>query len=407
MISKTLLTLICLLGLSVSNITAQSKDDFINVNSGVKYSYLGSYDVARLNNILTNEAGKFSDYKITYPAAHFPVKMYRVIYNSVIPELDNKPTVTSGLIVIPDNGKTEMPMISYQHGTVFGKSDVPYNPEESYETRLMIANFASQGYIMIAADNFGKAISTEHDAYQLKASTQQAELDMLMASKEVLKALKIKDGPLFLSGWSMGSWSTLMFQQKLQSLNIPVQAVSIACNPTDVFALINCWVHRPSAIDAIWLPGILAVQLNAYAIYYDLPGLTQMAIKPQYVQACRDYYDNKITFQEFYAKTTPKVDDLLTPEFMASSSLGNNRYWQILKDNNSSMFRSETPMHCYYGEVDEAIPEYVGTLPKGYQEITGGAKVEVISSGKQGDHRGTFKFSMLDEKKWFDSLLQK
>jgi hypothetical protein len=62
-------------------------------------------------------------------------------------------------------------------------------------------------------------------------------------------------------------------------------------------------------------------------------------------------------------------------------------------------------MHCYYGEVDEAIPEYIGTLPKGYREITGWAEVEVISSGKQGDHRGTFKFSMLDEKKWFDSLL--
>ena len=69
------------------------------------------------------------------------------------------------------------------------------------------------------------------------------------------------------------------------------------------------------------------------------------------------------------------------------------------------MFRSETPTHCYYGEIDEAIPQYIGTLPKGYQEITGGAKVDVISSGATGDHRGTFEFSMKDEKKWFDSLL--
>ncbi|SEB07091.1 hypothetical protein SAMN05443550_109208 [Pedobacter hartonius] len=79
---------------------------------------------------------------------------------------------------------------------------------------------------------------------------------MLMAAKEVLKALHVQEtGPLYLSGWSMGSWSTLMFQQKLESLHIPIKAVSIACNSTDVFALINRWVHNPKPIDAMWLPG--------------------------------------------------------------------------------------------------------------------------------------------------------
>jgi hypothetical protein len=403
---KFLFALLCFFSIELSGVRAQSQDGFTLVNSGIKYQYIGSYDVARLNSILTKDAAAFSEYKITFPAAHYAVKLYRVIYNSVIPELNNKPTIASGLIALPDNGESRMPMISYQHGTVFGKTDVPYYPEESVETRLMIANFASQGYIMIAADNFGKAISNEPDAYQLKASTQQADLDMLLVSREVLKALKIQDGPLFLSGWSMGSWSTLVFLQKLEALNIPVRAVSIACNPTDVFALINHWIHAPSDMDAIWLPGILAVQLNAYALYYDLPGLTQSAIKPEYLQACQDYYQNKIGYNEFYSKTPHKTAELLKPEFMATSSLGQSRYWQILQDNNSYRFRSKTVIHCYYGDIDEAIPMYIGTLPAAYEETMGGAKVTVISAGKLGDHRGTYKFSMKDEKIWFDQLLQ-
>ncbi len=387
-------------------IFAQSTADFINVTSGVKYQYMGSYDVNKLNSILTKDAAAFSDYKLNYGPARYAVKLYRVIYNSVIPEKNNKPTIASGLIAIPDNGKKTMPIVSYQHGTVFGKTDVPYYPEQSSETRLMIANLASNGYVFIAADNFGKAISTEPDAYQLKESTQQADLDMLLASKEVLKALKIEEGPLFLSGWSMGSWSTLLFLQKLESLNIPVKAAAVACNPTDIFSLINRWIHAPSQIDAVWLPGIMAVQLNSYSLYYDLPGLAESAIKPEYQKAALDYYQNKITYDQFYAITPHKLVDFLKPEFMQASSSGIGRYWNLLEFNNSYRWRSKTPINCYYGEVDEAIPMYIGTLPAAYQQLVGGGKVTVISAGSTGDHRGTFKFAIKDQMKWFDSLLQ-
>ena len=46
-------------------------------------------------------------------------------------------------------------MISYQHGTVYGKQEVPSFPDQSPETQLMIAQFAGQGYIVIGADYFG------------------------------------------------------------------------------------------------------------------------------------------------------------------------------------------------------------------------------------------------------------
>ncbi len=385
---------------------AQTTKDYTIISTGVKYQYYGTYSVARLDSILTIDAAKFCDFQVTFPPAKYAVKLYRVIYNSVIPELNNKPTVASGLIAIPVTGKDSMPVVSYQHGTIFSKDDAPSNPERSGETRLMIAQFAGQGYMIVFPDYFGEGQSTEPDSYQVKESGNQACYDMLLASKDVCKALNVKQGTLFLTGWSAGSWATLNFLKKLESLDVKVKAVSIACTPTDIYALTNSWLHAPKATDATWLPGVLAYQLNAYEEYYKLPGLMQSAIKPEYQKAALDFYQNKITFMEFYTKTTTTLLKFLKPEFIAASSTGDTRFFQILQDNNSYRFRSTTPINMYYGESDEVIPIYIGTLPSGYQELIGGAKTTAISAGKLADHRGTFKFSVLEGKKYFDTLLK-
>ena len=384
----------------------RSQIEYTNVSAGVKYQYIGTYEVSRLDSILTIEASSFSHFDVTYTKAENPVKLYRIIYSSIIPELNNKPTSASGLIAIPENGKNKMPVVSYQHGTVFTKTEVPSNPEESPETKLMIAQFSGQGYILIAADYFGKGLSSEPDSYQVKASTQQSCLDMLKASEEVLKALNIQQGQLFLSGWSMGGWSTLLFLQKLESLDIPVTAAASACTPTDIFALVNRWIYAPRETDAIWLPGILALQLNSYSVYYELPGLMESAVKPEYQQTTLDFYQNKITFKEFYSKTTGKVADYLKPEFIALGSNSDSRYWQIIQDNNSYRWRSHTTLNLYYGDADEAVPEYIGTLPAGYQELIAGGQTTAVPAGKIADHRGTFKFAVNHQKKWFDGMLQ-
>ncbi len=403
---RMFLMIVLILTTIFTQLTAQTTTDYTIISSGVKYQYISTYSIARLDSILTTEASGFSEFQVTYTPAKYEVKLYRVIYNSVIPEFSNKPTIASGLVAIPVTGKDSMPVVSYQHGTVFTKTGVPSFPEESMETRLIVAQFAAQGYIVICPDYFGKGSSTEADSYLVPESTQQACYDMLFASKDVCKALNTQQGPLFLCGWSLGSWSTLQFLKKLESLNVKVKAVSIACPPIDWYAIINRIIHAPQATDAFWIPGVIATQLNSYAEYYKLPGLVQTAIKPEYQQASLDFYQNKITFEQFYAKTTSKLIDLLNPEFIATSSTGDTRYWQIVQDNNSYRFRVRTPINVYYGESDEVIPIYIGKLLSGYQELIGGAQTTSISAGKLADHRGTFKFSVLEGKKWFDTLLK-
>ncbi|MEH0071109.1 alpha/beta hydrolase [Pannonibacter sp. Pt2-lr] len=126
--------------------------------------------------------------------------------------------------------------MSYQHGTVYLKQQVPSYPDQSPETQLMIAQFAGQGYLLIGADYFGLGDSPETEGYMVKASHQQATYDMLIASRSVLNAMKLEDSKLFLAGWSQGGYVTMAMVQKLEQAGVPVTAAATASAPIDIFA---------------------------------------------------------------------------------------------------------------------------------------------------------------------------
>jgi pimeloyl-ACP methyl ester carboxylesterase len=274
------------------------------------------------------------------------------------------------------------------------------------ETRLMLAQFAGQGYALLAADYFGKGESPEKDSYLVKLSAQQACLDMLLAAQAVSAELKIHWGPLFLSGWSQGGWATMVFLNKLESVGLSVRAAATASAPEDLFAIINRWIHAHQDTDATFLPALLALQLNAYEEYYGLPGLARSLIKTQYQSAARNLYLNQITWEQASSQLPKQLSELLDEDCIAASSIGNTRYWEIVQNNQAYRWRSKTPLRSYYGDADEVIPPYIATLPVGYQKIIGGAETVSVEVTGKANHRGTFVYAVADEKKWFDELIR-
>lgn len=374
------------------------------VASGVRYTHIGDYNVERLNRILGEEVKEFSSFAVHYPPATNAVSLYRVVYETTIPERGNQPTTASGLVAVPQVPQHTLPVVSYQHGTVFTKTAVPSHPEESMETRLMVARFAGQGYLVIAADYVGKGESTEPDSYMVRDVTVQACLDMLLASRAVCADLGLRQSDLFLSGWSQGAWSTMQFRHKLESLNMPIKAAATASTPSDLYLLFTRWINNPSPLDASYLVGIPVLFLNSYGYYYGLPGLVQVAIRPEYQKSATEFYANTIGWEQAQKQLPAKVADLLQPAFAAESSMATSLFYSRLQDNQAYRWRYATPSRYYYGKIDEVLPPYVGTLPVGYTEAVGGAKAESVYAGDNADHRGTFLFGVLDQKPFFDGL---
>lgn len=412
---KFFLQIVCVFTCCSSSVFAQVNTAPTYVGTGVEYQFIGDYSTKELNQALTADLQGFlstsslgqNAFKDSFPAAKYAVKVYRVIYKSVIPELDNRPTIASGLVAIPQNGANSMPLLSYQHGMTFTRKEAPSFPENSLETRMMLARYAAQGYVVIAPDYFGKGLSVEPDSYLIKASTQQACADMLFAAKDMLASLQIKTGALFLAGWSQGGWATLAFLQKLESLNITVAAVATACATGDVALTLNRYINNWQPIDASSFPAVVSIQLQAHEYYYQRPGLTATAIKPVYLKAAKAFFNGSLDFSSFLQQTTNKLQDFLNPDFITTGDIANNSFWQTLNNSEAYRWRSHTPMYNYYGEMDEAIPTYVATLPAGYHNLLGCGPTTAISAGSSADHRGTFIFSLLNGKKWFDAFLKK
>lgn len=401
---KPLILLSALIGIAISPVRAA---EMKTVPGGVGYEYIGEYTTDRLNKILTTEVADFCTFPITYPAAENAVKLYRVRYTTVIPEDNNRPVPVSGLIAIPEVTATTLPVVSYQHGTVFSRNEVPSSPEDSMETRLNIARFAGQGYIVIAADYIGKGISTEPDAYLVKDSTVQACLDMIFAARSICAAEHLTMGDLFLTGWSQGSYNTTILQHRLETLGEPVAAASVASAPNDLYLCVNRWINVRSPLDVNWLVGTTALLICSYEHYYQLPGLVTTAIRPEYQQTARDLYANKIDWTTAAKTLPPTAKELLQESFVQAGSLVSNRFFQILLNNRSYGWRFQTPTRFYYGQADEVVTPFMVNLPVEYQKTLGGAPSEGIFAGEKATHRGTFLFSVKDEKHWFDSLRKK
>lgn len=272
----------------------------------------------------------------------------------------------------------------------------------------MLAQFAGQGYIVVAADYFGKGSSREPDGYLAKASTQQACLDMFKAGKAASEKLGAHWGPLFVTGWSQGGWATMVFLNKLESVGILVAAAAPICAPEDLFACINHWIHAPARNDSVFIPELLALQLHAYERYYRLPGLADAAIRPEYRAAARDLYENKLAWPGLLKKFPPHLAEMLNPAFIATSSLDSGKYWEITQQNQAYRWRSKTPVRNYYGAVDEIVPAYIARLPIGYQQVMAGAESSPAEvQGAKANHHGAFVAAVAREKRWFDSLLIK
>jgi len=404
MLVRALASLVLSTVACVATATAQGSGP-VRVSSGVQYEMIGRWDADKLNKVLTDEAPKFFGVSVKYSPARNAVKLYRVTYNSVVPERGNKPTVATGLIAVPDIAGTSFPLVSYQHGTVYEKTQVPSFPDQSPETQLMLAQFGGQGYIVIGADYFGMGSSKEPEGYMVKASHQQATYDMLMASRAVLAHMKLESPKLFIAGWSQGGFVTMAFLEKLEAAGVKVDAAATASAPVDIFVALNGFLNFPRKIDADWVNSLFILSSFSFENYYGVPGLARSLIADEYYDVARKAY-----LREPFKPADVPTDlrKLLKPDYFNPQYFANSAYGKLVARTTAYRWIIKSPTRNYYGEADEAISTGLGQLAATYQHAigNGNSQVQAVSTGATS-HRGTYATAVPQWKTWFDGVLTK
>jgi pimeloyl-ACP methyl ester carboxylesterase len=390
------------LGLAAPAAPASADEPVVTVAGGISYQAIGRWDADRLNQILTRDTPAFAGITETYTPATNAVRLYRVTFPSVIPEQGNRPIVTTGLVAVPEVEAKSLPLVSYQHGTVYLNDEVPSSPERSPETQLMIAQFAGQGYLLIGADYFGLGGSSEPEGYMVKASQQQATADMLVAGRAVLTSMGLSDTGLHLAGWSQGGFVTMAMLEKLERDGVAVKAAATASAPLDVFAALNGFLNFPRPNDAVWVNSLFILSAFAFENYYGVPGLARSLFTDDtYDTLAKAYRREPIDV----AAIPTDLHKLIRPEYFDAQFFAASAYGRLIAATSAYRWVIETPVRNYYGEADEAITVGVARMAATYQAAigTGNPTVEAVSTGETS-HRGTFARAVPLWKAWFDGL---
>jgi hypothetical protein len=391
-----------LAGAAAASATAQPASAPAAVPGGITYRQVGRWDADRLNRILATDAPAFFGVPIAATAARQAVRLYRVTYPSVVPERGNRPVMLSGLLAVPEGSATTLPLVSYQHGTVYGRQQVPSFPDQSPETQLMLAQFAGQGYALVGADYIGMGESTEPQGYMVKGSHQQATADLIPAARAVLAALGIAAPSLFLAGWSQGGYVTMALLEQLEAIGLPVRAAVTASAPVDLWAALNGFLAFPRPNDASWITTLFTLVSFSYETYYAVPGLARSVLTPAHYDIARQAWAGEAVDP---AQIPTVLRDLVAEPYFDPAFFGASALGRLLAANQAYRWVVGTPVRNYYGENDEAIRVGLGRLAMEFQRAIGNDKVEAISAGTDATHRGTYARSVPAWKTWFDSLV--
>jgi hypothetical protein len=340
-----------------------------------------------------------------------------------VSEWNGKRTIASGILAIPVRPAThKMPVLCYQHGTVYGRYEVPSycfshaSPAGfsqyagAYETRLMVAQYAGQGCVIEAADYFGMGDSRLPEAYTVKGE-QAACMSLYRAAGHFLATKGIKQSNLFLAGWSAGGLATTAFLEKLQSSGVKVAATFTAASPNDPYVGLNTWLYHPRKHEAVWENTLLGLTLFSYQHYYSAPGLAKSVLNAKYYRAFRDIYyrnyNSEVQLRRIFATLVqPQVPLLayLKKPYANPTYFADSLYGRLLARSQAYQEVFQSPVDMYYGSDDEAVPVALAKLAAHYQMAMGSHAIRLIPV-PGGSHRGTFLTAVSRSLKWFNHHL--
>jgi len=395
---------------------------------------------------------------LPYMGASNGVDLYRLYYRTIVPETGAEESV-SGLLAIPQlRDRPALPMVSWQHGTIFESDDAPsciyqdgklhldpHGVPRSIETLLNVVALAGNGYIVAAADYVGNGWSQGTQAYACKDATVQVMKDMLLASRCMLQHLGISSEQLFLYGWSQGGLNTQWLAWALQeshasgSRDIPLPTrVAAVSSPTNLARLCRYWMNSYAGKPS-WLTPVVPILFGSYQTYYGIDGLMEQAIRPDYLEIAYRIYNKQFDWTAVnWLLPTPiciadpqvgsqvclpvRPIDMLNPEFLSEFNQDHGAFHALTKAHTALQGRFAMPCRFYGGASDAVIPQWSSiTLPEEHQRLQGsllttgvavdaGVPMGEERAGKAGaTHRSTFLASLFDPglnvRQWFDEAL--
>lgn len=339
--------------------------------------------------------------------AKYDVANYKLVYNTS--DVDGSPTTASGLVSIPLKNCDSLALISYAHGTVLRRNDVP--SRNNFESTIGKV-FASTGYVCTMPDYLGLGDNPGIHPYLHAESQATATVDLMRAAREFLQdsltGINL-NGEVLLTGYSQGGHAAMAVAKYIQDQNLfnefnvigaaPASGpYNLAGSQSEVFLYDQPYSNPGYVV-------YLIMGLNrAYGNLFTNPS---DFLKAPYDTLIPPFFNGSFAMdtvnQLLPSRVSMYIEDSILRAFVADSVAQQHPLWQALNLNTNYNWAPQMPMRMYYCTNDEQV-DFQNSLDA-LQAMTaaGATQVQAISNGPL-NHGGCVVPSISAAGFFFDSV---
>lgn len=345
----------------------------------------------------------FAQLGLPLPVRH-GVLLDKLLYETVNPF--GVRTVASGLIVRPQNATNRSALVSYQHGTIISRSEVP-SAFLGLERIIGVA-LSTDGYVTVLPDYVGLGDSPGLHPYVHAKSEATAVVDLLRAVRTFCASNAVPlNGQLFLMGYSEGGHATMAAHRELETFHtneFAVTAVAPMAGPYDLSGVTLADFFSGRTMPN---PYYLLYLLGAFeSIYRFVPTLTELFVPP-YDATLPPLLDGLHDSSEInQAMSGLPLLSLIKPEFLNALKSDPAHPFRIaLQENDVYDWTPQAPVRLYHCGADEDVA-FANSQTAYDTFVRRRVKdVQLLNPIPTAGHGECAPISLLAAKLWFDTLL--
>jgi alpha-beta hydrolase superfamily lysophospholipase len=286
------------------------------------------------------------------------IKVYYLEYASTY--VDGEPIVLSGLVCVPDDATRESMIVSIQNGTLVEHSSAP-SKDLSNPAFLLMQAMASLGYVIVIQDYIGFGASEEYPhPYHVKSLFQSTVKDMLIATQEMAESGDYPfqlSGELFLSGYSLGGWASLVAHNHLE--NDPVDGLTLigsVCG-AGAYNLLDMQEYLFEQTNYTQ-PYYVALLISGYKSVGAIQDDLSLFFSEPYDSRIPDLIDGEHSKNQINSQLTTNMPELLSQRLLAEFDIHTDYapLKQALIDNSQPAWVNKAPIHLFHGDADDNVP---------------------------------------------------
>ena len=282
------------------------------------------------------------------------VQFHKVVYETVDPH--GFRTQASGAIAVPDGVTGPFPVLSYQHGTVTAREDVPSRVNtEGYLGAIL----ASQGYLTLLPDYLGLGDSPGVHPYHHAASEASATIDLLRAGRAWTATNHVAtSGKLFLAGYSQGGHATLAAMKEIEanlSAEFPLTAVAAGAGAYDLAGVtLEALLSGNPSPNPYYFPYLLASYIEVYGL---APSLADVLAAPYSTTVPPLFASGLATSAALNAALPAVPIQAMKPEGLAAfRTQPDHPLREALRRNSLIDWVPQAPLRLYHCAADQDVP---------------------------------------------------